>query len=583
MQRSKRSEAQASDRCLRANLRDRFQSLTMHRIRRFFDTHQREAGWVGIAVLACLLVWFTHAQLAAVGDWRVDDAYITFSFSKNLATGHGPTFSHGVRVEGYSNFLWMLVMAVGYVFRHDLAAYGAARVLSVILLALMAVGVWRLCRRRAGWVASAAVLLVLAHSTDLARATMSGLETVPYAAVLTLATVWYLEESPDRPWRWSLFGFVLVALMRIDGFVPLLYVIGFELVESHAAKRLHWRRFATWLAPVLVYAAWFVWQWRYYGLPLPTTYYAKTLVDADDPYRASTYAWDFVRALGLQALLPFALIAVARRPARDTVFVALLVVGHGAYVLQTGGDWMPFWRFFIPVLPLVMVLAAWGLSEAWRTCRSLPAWTRAVPALVAGWCCVFSARHADATTVDTPQERAVLGLAAAVTAHTHDNLLASRAMMRAIVRSPGDRLVTDYGGVFGLYTDASVIEMWGLCNADIALHGGRDGITPVYGKSCPKCVADAAPDYFHTMIPLQRSAGAFKNIDEVVKAVFLGTLLAKYIDFRKEFAVGRVRDTAAGRALWFLERRRPNIALVPRDAQPGLVVDYPFESGGTRP
>ena len=58
--------------------------------------------------LAGLVIW----QILTIGPFRVDDAYITFSFSKNLATGNGPNFSHGVRVEGYSNFLWMVLNAL---------------------------------------------------------------------------------------------------------------------------------------------------------------------------------------------------------------------------------------------------------------------------------------------------------------------------------------------------------------------------------------------------------------------------------------------------------------------------------------
>ncbi|HET9933647.1 MAG TPA: hypothetical protein VFQ35_23240 [Polyangiaceae bacterium] len=46
-------------------------------------------AWIPIVAL-CVI------QLELVGDFRIDDAYITFSFSKNLAAGNGPVFSHGV-------------------------------------------------------------------------------------------------------------------------------------------------------------------------------------------------------------------------------------------------------------------------------------------------------------------------------------------------------------------------------------------------------------------------------------------------------------------------------------------------------
>ena len=63
--------------------------------------------WPTCLIVAAAAAVFV-SQLVAAGDARIDDAYITFSFSKNLALGHGPVYSHGVRVEGYSTFLWMV-------------------------------------------------------------------------------------------------------------------------------------------------------------------------------------------------------------------------------------------------------------------------------------------------------------------------------------------------------------------------------------------------------------------------------------------------------------------------------------------
>ena len=42
-----------------------------------------------------------------------DDAFITFRYARHLVAGHGPVFNPGEYVEGYTNFLWMLIMASG--------------------------------------------------------------------------------------------------------------------------------------------------------------------------------------------------------------------------------------------------------------------------------------------------------------------------------------------------------------------------------------------------------------------------------------------------------------------------------------
>ena len=40
-----------------------------------------------------------------------DDAFISFRYAKNLVEGHGLVYNIGERVEGYTNFLWTLLLS----------------------------------------------------------------------------------------------------------------------------------------------------------------------------------------------------------------------------------------------------------------------------------------------------------------------------------------------------------------------------------------------------------------------------------------------------------------------------------------
>jgi hypothetical protein len=44
----------------------------------------------------------------ALGAGLVDDSYIFLRYAENFASGHGPVFNPGERVEGYSSPLWMV-------------------------------------------------------------------------------------------------------------------------------------------------------------------------------------------------------------------------------------------------------------------------------------------------------------------------------------------------------------------------------------------------------------------------------------------------------------------------------------------
>ncbi len=85
---------------------------------RFLDRHADShpiARWVRRYRLDLFgLLWLPHAWL--VGRfWSVaDDAYISFRFSRHFAEGHGLRFNLGdhTPVEGYSNFLWVVIGGV---------------------------------------------------------------------------------------------------------------------------------------------------------------------------------------------------------------------------------------------------------------------------------------------------------------------------------------------------------------------------------------------------------------------------------------------------------------------------------------
>jgi hypothetical protein len=78
---------------------------------------RRKLAWLALAVigvsgLAC--VWARASVF--------DDAYISLRYAQSLLDGHGLIWNAGERVEGYTNFLWtVLLAAIAWLSRVDLA------------------------------------------------------------------------------------------------------------------------------------------------------------------------------------------------------------------------------------------------------------------------------------------------------------------------------------------------------------------------------------------------------------------------------------------------------------------------------
>ena len=245
------------------------------------------------------------------------------------------------------------------------------------------------------------------------------------------------------------------------------------------------------------------------------------------------------------------------------------------YMVAAGGDWMPMARWLIPVVPLFLVLVAWGSEDMLQRVRNR-GWNTAARAALS-LIMLFIAVRMDEHIVDTPLEAMKVSLAEHEQRHFFDNLFSNRDLVRCLLRRPGQKLVTDYGGVFAYYSDARIIEMWGLCNRDIALRGNDEGINPIFGKTCVACYPEFDPDFFHVCAPLARPLDAFSSHQAVIEEVFQGPAIDRVLDLRHQFVLtGRAVDETRDCALYFLERRRPGASFETRYPAPGYRVEYPF-------
>ena len=72
--------------------------------------------YLALGIVGALAIWALLANSSVVDGtryfWLDDDLMISMRYARNLASGNGPVWNPGERVEGYTNPLWMAVMAV---------------------------------------------------------------------------------------------------------------------------------------------------------------------------------------------------------------------------------------------------------------------------------------------------------------------------------------------------------------------------------------------------------------------------------------------------------------------------------------
>jgi arabinofuranosyltransferase len=274
-----------------------------------------------------------------------DDAYISYRYAQNLARGEGLVFNPGERVEGYSNLLYVLLLApVARV-----AGADAIYLISVGLNLLFAAGAWalfsRLAARRLDPPRAALASLLFGLCPVLWLWTASGMET-PFFLLLQIA-IWLLVDraAQGEAARPALLTAVvaLSVLARADGFlVPAIAVL---YLLAIGRKR---EAFVAGAALGATLAGLVGWRLSYYGHPLPNTYYAKVSGPVGERLLQGTLQ---LLSIALNAgLLPhfaallLAAVACRRRsvagpsPHPRVPFEVVLGLGWLAYWIYVGGD-----------------------------------------------------------------------------------------------------------------------------------------------------------------------------------------------------------------------------------------------------
>jgi arabinofuranosyltransferase len=327
-------------------------------------------------LLACfILVAHQAFYYRALGSDAIDDAYISFRYAQNLVAGHGLTFNPGERVEGYTNFLWTIILAsfMRLGFEPAPVAIGLGVLFSLATLWL----VYRFLRLTSLRGSPVPIIAVLCLAVDgsFALWAVSGMETSIFGFLVLAALTSYLWEwQNEKPGLLSGILLALAAMTRPEGVL----VLGVVVIHQALARLVVQSKllsFADVARPAVflgLYLPYFLWRYYYYGFLLPNTFYVKVTVRGSEAQheRGLRHVRTFVN-VHLGWVLPLLILVplLKRKFSFWLTSLLALVVAYVAYIVYVGGDWS-VGRFFVPIVPAAYILAATGLVEAYKSLQS---------------------------------------------------------------------------------------------------------------------------------------------------------------------------------------------------------------------
>lgn len=303
-------------------------------------------------VLPALAIYAVFCYLL---NFTQDDAYISYRYVANFLNGDGLVFNIGERVEGFTNFGWVMYLilwgklGLDYILISKITGFIFGG--GVVLLSFKIAE--QIDEFKENKIALYSVPFLVAINQSLAYWSIAGLETSAFAFFALLTFYFYLTKS-----KFTYLTIFTAVLLRPEGaFVAFLLII-MELIEKKEIPR--YSLFHSLIAFVLS-IPYVVFKLVYYGSILPNSFYAKTGFSITQLMNGFEYVGRFFSHYGFYGLPLLILVIFFMKLSMRLRLVLTFVIIYTLYIIMVGGDVLKVHRFFIPLFSLYAVIAVGSL------------------------------------------------------------------------------------------------------------------------------------------------------------------------------------------------------------------------------
>lgn len=469
-----------------------------------------------VLIIAVLMVLLVLAIDLLFYPQTLDDAFIAFRYSQHLAEGYGfgAWNTTGEKVEGYTSFLWMLMIAIAEPLNLQTATlakvFGIASHLALSLLYLffplihksdLATRDTPLGQHRDVFIFAS---IILAFYLPLSWYSSTGMETITFVLLVSLSLL-----APLLTEKVILIIIIQVALvlMRPEGILFAVACNALHLLRRWQAKQLIRPVLLGIVAAIAAFLALTVFRLVVFGQVFPNTYYAK-FAGAGNMHvvHGIRYVamwiyyhqlWSFILCL----TVCFCILSLYRKGLRKNlslVFLLVFVVCYTFYIVKIGGDNnspFPYWRHILHLMPFLSLLLATGLVNMIPEPRPMR-FVLFIITLLAVNCQIIYIQEGRMLKDITSGMKHYPTLT-----HAPHN---EYYLWMAQITDSNTVIASSLGGEFPFVVGAVHIDILGLSDSHIAHYGHFDPVEPIDSKTDMAYVLERRPDIIEGYISGQK-------------------------------------------------------------------------------
>ena len=424
----------------------------------------------GALVLAAVVI-----RLCLNETTFVDDSYIFLRIAANAANGHGLVWNISeLPIEGYTSFLYFLIniIAVKF-FSHPelfLQIFGIITCFITIVLVYWLYNAVNTFLKTENLVTA----ILVSISPCFIYWSTAGMETIFYMMFLVFSVFIFIKKS-GSPISYLVTGalFAILYLIRPESMVFFIYVLLFStyrlIKEKNGSKWL--LLICMVLGFQIIFAPYFIWHLKYFGVLFPNSYYAKVGGGMYQFKGGLSYFFIHGKKLfskGWFILIPIMALFFFDKINYKQVFLLGLALISVIITILNGGDHFDYARFLLPVLPLFLILIPSSLKKAYTLLKLKINYTIfcfIIPTIIL------------AVNFNQPMYSEWLFKPDKPIAVENNNFAEDYKWQVGFIKmgkalrnisSPGETIAVIPVGAIGYFSQMNVLDMAGILNSDIA-------------------------------------------------------------------------------------------------------------------